>query len=126
MDLYELAVRIACALLITSRGRAAGANHRIGRFAEDQTWTTARDDHRVSRKIFQLQGLKIHRDESTTDLVIVEYQRQHLPVFKLSDFAGDFVAPHLFVQRVEKLLTGRSSGKGGAVMFRSTETTEIE
>src|SRR5690349_1182655 len=58
--------------------------------------------------------------------MVVEHQRQHLPVFKLSDFAGYFVTSHLFVERVEKLLTGRRSGESRAVMFSAAETTKIE
>jgi hypothetical protein len=43
--------------------------------------------------------------------MIVEHQRHHFPVFKLPDFAVYFMSSHLFVERVEQLLTGRSSGK---------------
>src|SRR5262249_3058665 len=98
----------------------------VRRLAEDQTRTTGRYDHRVRRKRFQLERLQLHRDQSTTNLMIVEDERQHLPVLKLSDFPGDFVTTNLFVERVEKLLTGRSSGERGAVMFRAAKTTKVE
>src|SRR5215207_1513661 len=105
MNLYELAVCVSCALLVTSRGGAASADHRICRFTEDQTWTTSSNDYSVSGKCFEFQRLKIHRDQSTTNLVVVENEGQHFPVLKFSDFARDFVAPHLFVESIEKLLT---------------------
>ena len=84
MHLDELAVGILRALLITSGNCAAGANHRVGRLAENQTWTAGGDDHGVGRKRFQFECLQIHRDQSATNLVIVEHQRQHFPVLKLS------------------------------------------
>ena len=91
-----------------------------------KTRTTGGDDHRISRKRFQFERLQIHRDQSATNLVVVEHERQHFPVLKLSDFAADFVAPYLFVECVKKLLAGRSAGKRSAVMFRAAEATKIE
>src|ERR1043166_5862831 len=58
--------------------------------------------------------------------MIVEDERHHLPVFKLPDFALNFVTSHLLVERVEELLARRSSGERGAVMFGAAETTKVE
>src|ERR1051325_9567961 len=126
MNLDKLAIRISRALLVTRRNSAARADHRVCRLAEYQTRTTGRDDHRVSRKRFQLERLQVHRDQSTTNLMIVEYERQHLPVLKLSNLPGNFVTANLLVECVEKLLTRRSSGECSAVMFGAAETAEVE
>src|SRR5215217_4857088 len=126
MDLDKLAVRISRALLVTRRDSAAGTDHRVRRFAEDETWTTGRNDHCVSRKRFQLERLQVHRDQSATDLMVVEHERQHFPVFKLPDFPVHFVTSNLFVERVKQLLSGRGSGERGAVMFGAAKTAEVE
>src|SRR5215217_564278 len=126
MDLNKLAVRISRALLVTRRNGAAGADHRVGRLSEDETRTTSRDDHGISRKRSQFERLQVHRDQSTTDLMIVEHERHHLPVFKFPYFAVNFVTTNLFVQGVEQLLAGRSSGERSAVMFSAAKTAEVE
>src|SRR4051812_32225347 len=117
MNLYELAVRILCALLVARGDCTARADHRVRRLAEDETRTTSSDDYRVGGKRFELECLKVHRDQSTTNLMIVEDQRQHLPMFELPHLAVNFIAPHLFVQRIKKLLARRSSCESSAVMF---------
>src|SRR5688500_7962617 len=106
MNLNKLAVGVLRALLIRSGDGAAGADHRVCRLAEDQTWTTGRDNHRVCRKRFKFEGLQVHRDQSATDLMIVEHEGQHLPMLKFPDLAAGFESPHLFVKRVEQLLSG--------------------
>src|SRR5262249_32196130 len=126
MNLNELTIRILRALLITRRDGAAGTDHRVRRFTEDQTRTTSGDNHSVSGKRLELECLQVHRDQSTTNLMIVEHQRHHFPVFKLSDFTADFVSANLFVESVEKLLARRRTGKGSAVMFSATKTTKVE
>src|SRR5919205_320069 len=95
MNLDKFAVRVSGTLLITRRHGTAGTDHRIRRLPEDQTWTTGRDDHRISRERFELERLKIHRDQSTTNLMIVEDERHHFPVFILLDFTCDFKASDL-------------------------------
>ncbi len=44
----------------------------------------------------------------------------------LRDFAFGFVAPHLFVERVQKLLARGGAGEGGAVEERASEAAEVE
>jgi hypothetical protein len=68
----------------------------------------------------------VHRHETATHLMIVEDEREHLPSFILFNFAADFKAPDLFIERVEKLLPGRCSGESGAMMLRAAEAAEIE
>ena len=51
---------------------------------------------------------------------------EKLPAFVFFDFAFGFVAAHLLVERVEKLLAGRGSGEGGAVVEGATEAAEVE
>src|SRR6266496_4192885 len=106
MNLNKLTVRILRALLVARGNSTARADHRIGRLAKDQARPTSCHDHSIGRKGFQLERLEVHRNEAATDLMIVEYQRHHLPVLKLSDLAVHFVAPHLLVERVEQLLSG--------------------
>jgi hypothetical protein len=47
-------------------------------------------------------------------------------VLVLLYFAFGFVAAHLLVERVEKLLAGGGSGEGGAVVERAAEAAEVE
>src|SRR6185295_5066517 len=105
MHLNEFTVRILRTLLIAGRHCASGAHDRIRRFAEDEPWTTGGDDHCISRERFQLERLQIHRNQSATDLMIVEYERHHFPVLKFSNFPCDLVATHLFIECIKKLLS---------------------
>src|SRR6266550_2617255 len=121
MHLNEFAVGVFRALLVTRGNGAAGTNHRVRRLAVDQTRTTGRDDHRISRKSFQLERAQVHRYYAATNLMVVEDERHHFPAFVFLNATLDFKAAHLFIQRVQKLLAGRSSGKGGAMMFGAAE-----
>src|SRR5258705_10360329 len=60
MDLDKLAVRILRALLVTSGDSTAGANHRVGRLAINQTWSPGSHDHSVGGKGFQLESPQVH------------------------------------------------------------------
>ena len=48
------------------------------------------------------------------------------PVLVLLDLAFGFVAPHLLVERVKKLLAGGRAGECGAVVQSSAEAAEVE
>ena len=126
MHLNEFAVRVLRALLITGRDRAAGAHHRIGRLAKDQSWPTGRDDDGIRGKCFQFQRPQVHRYQAATNLMIVEHQRQHLPGFIFLNPARHFVTPHLFIERVQELLARRSAGKCGAMMFGAAEAARVQ
>jgi len=47
-------------------------------------------------------------------------------VLVLGDFALGFVAPHLLIQGIQKLLAGGGSGERGAVIERASEAAKIE
>ena len=47
-------------------------------------------------------------------------------MLELADLAFGFVAAHLLVERVEKLLAGGGAGEGGAVEERAAEAAEVE
>src|SRR5215831_14358592 len=114
------------ALLVAGRDGAAGADHRVGRLAEDQSRPAGRHNYGVSWEGLQFQRLQIHCDETTAYLMAVHDERHHLPRLILRYLAADFVAPHLFIERVEQLLSGGSAGEGGTVMFGAPEPAEIE
>src|SRR5687767_865110 len=126
MDLNKLSVRVSRTLLITGRHRAAGASHRVRRFTEYKSRSTRRNDHSVCGERFQFERLQIHRNQTAADLMIVEYERKHLPPFVFCDTLLDFPSPHLFIERVEKLLTRRRSGESRAMVQGPAETSEIE
>ena len=56
----------------------------------------------------------------------VEHGGEKFPVLVLLDLAFGLVAANLLVERVEKLLAGGRSGKGGAVVESATEAAEVE
>src|ERR1051325_2311909 len=58
--------------------------------------------------------------------MVVEHERHHFPVLKFPDFAVDFGPPDLFVERVQELLTRRSSGECSAVMLSAAEASKVE
>src|ERR1043165_2744065 len=124
MNLDKLAIRILRALLVTRRDGAASADHRIRRLTEDETWTTSRDEHCIGGKSLELECLQVHRNQSTTDLMIVEDERHHFPMLKLPDLTGYFISSDLFVERVKKLLARRGAGKRSAMMFSAAKTTK--
>ena len=84
VNLNELAIGILRALLVTGRNRTAGTNHRVGRLAINQSRAAGRHDHSVGRKGLELERLQVHRDQSAANLMVVEHERHHLPVFILS------------------------------------------
>src|SRR5712691_6864959 len=47
-------------------------------------------------------------------------------MFELLHLACGFIAPHLFIERIEQLLTRRCSGKGSAMVKCPAKTTEVE
>src|SRR5439155_10404313 len=126
MHLNEFAVRVLRALLITGRDRAAGAHHRIGRLAKDQSWPTGRDDDGIRGKCFQFQRPQVHRSQAAATLITVEHQGQHGPGFIFLNPARHFVTPHLFIERVQELLARRSAGKCGAMMFGAAEAAKVQ
>src|SRR6476620_7506013 len=119
MYLYEFAITVLRALLITSGHRTAGAHHRVCGLAKDKAWSTARDDHSIRRECLQLERSQIHRDQTATDLMVVQHQRHHFPAFIFLYLAGDLKPANLLVERIQKLLPGRSSGERRSVMLRA-------
>ena len=58
--------------------------------------------------------------------MIVEHKREHLPALVFVDLAGDFPFADLLIERVQKLLSGRGSGKRRPMMQRSAKAAKIE
>ena len=56
----------------------------------------------------------------------VEHRREKFPVLVLLYLAFGFIAPNLFVKRIEQLLPGGRAGKSRAVVERAAEAAEIE
>ena len=126
MNLYKFAVSISRALLIRRRNRASRAGHRVGRFTENESRSARCHNYRVGLKGFQFQRLQIHRNQTATNLIIVQNEREHFPAFVFIDFSRRFPFTNLFIERVKKLLTRRCARKSRSMMQSSAETPKIE
>ncbi len=126
MNLDELAVGVIAALLIERRLRRSGADHRVGRLAEDRADAAGGNDDGVGREGADFHGAQIHGADAAADAVGIEHRGEKFPVLELRDLAFGLVAAHLLVERVEKLLAGGGAGEGGAVVERAAEAAEVE
>ena len=126
MDLDEFAVGVVRALLEDGGLRRAGADDGVGALAEDGADAAGGEDDGVGREGAQLHGAQVERGDAAADALGVEDGGEEFPAFVLLDLAFGFVAAHLLVERVEKLLAGGGAGKGGAVVERAAEAAEVE
>ena len=126
MDLDEFAVGVVGALLEDGGLRGAGADDGVGALAEDGADAAGGENDCVGGEGAQFHGAQVERGDAAAYAVGVEDGREKLPAFVFFDFAFGFVAAHLFVERVEKLLAGGCSGKGGAVIEGAAEAAEVE
>src|SRR5258706_9665006 len=107
MDLNKLAVAIACPGLIAARGRPAGADDRHGRFAKDQAVAAGSYDHRIAAKGANLHRAHVLRDNSHALWAgpgVVDHWPKKFPEFILINSPLGLPAPHLLIQRIQKLL----------------------
>src|ERR1700687_5227178 len=58
--------------------------------------------------------------------MVIQDERDHLPVLILLYFAGNLMTPHLFVQRIQKLLSGRGAGERRAMVLGAAKTAKVE
>ena len=126
MHLYELAVGVIRALLIQGRLRRSGADHRVGGLAEDCADAARADDHGVAREDVDFHRAQVHSADAAADSVAIQHCAQELPMFVLGNAAVSFVAAHLFIERIKKLLPGGGAGKSRTVVERASEATEVE
>src|SRR5712671_601360 len=110
MYLDELAVCVVAALLIERGLRRSGAHNGVRGLAEDRANAPGRNNDRVGGERANFHGAKIHRANSAAGVIAVENGREEFPVLVLLYFVLGFVAADLFVERIEKLLTGRRTG----------------
>src|SRR5579862_8679057 len=111
MDLNEFAIGVESALLIERRLRRPRTYNGVGRLAEDRAISAGSDNDSVGREGAHFHRSQIHGADATADTISVEHCRQKFPVFVLLYLAFGFVAPDLFVKRVEKLLPRSRAGK---------------
>ena len=127
MHLNEFAVRVIAALLIQRRLRRPGADHRIRDFAKDCANAAGGDNDRVR---LETCGPPSNAGPWRKCRGRCRCESMHggkkFPSLVFLDLAFGFVAPHLLVERVEKLLAGGGAGEGSAVVQRSAEAAEIE
>src|ERR1700756_2943974 len=126
MDLNEFSIRVIASLLIESGLRRPGADYRIRRLPEDRADAARGHNDGVRRECADLHRAQIHRANAAADPAPVEHSRKEFPVLVLLHLAFGFVAPHLLVESVEKLLPGSGTRECGAVIERSTETAKVE
>ena len=126
VNLNKLAVSVEAPLLIKRRLRRSRTNHRIRRLAKDRADSAGRNNDCVGRERAHLHRAQIHRAYPATHPVPIQHRRQEFPVLVLLNLAFRLVSPDLLVQRIEQLLPGRRSGKGGAVVQSPAKPPEIE
>ena len=74
----------------------------------------------------QLHGAQVERRDAASHALGVDDRREKLPALVLLHLALGLVAPHLLVERIEQLLPGGRSGKGGSLVERAAKAPEIE
>ena len=139
MDLDELAVRVAGALLVDGARGGARVDDRVRRFPEDDAASAGGKTHRLAGEGLNLHGLEVLRDDAARDVALVEHEPEEVPELPLADHPlaldGDavlvldldgLVATHLLVERVEQLLAGGGAGERGAMEERAAEAAEVE
>ena len=126
MHLDEFAIRVVRALLEKRRLRGASAHHRVRRAPENRAVPARAENQSVRGKRLDLHGLQIHRANAARHAAIVNHCRKKRPAFELLNLSFGFKAPHLLVQRIEKLLPRRRSRKSRALIKRSAKPPEIQ
>src|SRR4051794_3203973 len=126
MYLDEFTVCVITTLLIKSGLRRSSANDRVGGLAKDRADAASANNHCVGWEGAYFHGPQVHGANAATDPIGIEYCGEKLPVLELRDLALGFVAPHLFIECVEKLLPGCGACEGGAIVERSTKAAEVE
>src|SRR5262249_15865134 len=122
----KLTIGVFDALLVKGRLRAASANDGVCRFTKDQSDAASGQDYGIRRKCLYLKRSQIHRRQTAAMTVVVLNHLKHFPMLKLANQTFGFVTPNLFVQSIQQLLSGRSTGKCGAVMFSAAKSAEID
>src|ERR1700733_3354688 len=116
MNLNELAVRVIAALLVKRGLGRTGADDRVGRLAKNCPVASRGDNDGIGRKGANFHAAQIHGADAAADAASIEHRGEELPMLILLDLAFGFVAPDLFVERIEKLLAGGCAGERGAVI----------
>src|SRR5206468_1322177 len=99
---------------------------RIRRLAKDCAIAAGGNDHPLGRESLNLHGPKIHGANSAAVAISVEDARQKFPAFVFVYFPFRFKAADLFVESVQKLLSGGSPGERRAIVESPAEAAEIE
>ncbi len=125
MHLDELGVAVLRAGLERAAGGAAGADHRHGRAAVDQSAAARGDDHRVGREGADFHGHQVLAHDAAARARVVEHGAEVVPGFMDFHFAGHAPAADLVVERVEQLLAGGGAGEGRALEQRAAEAALV-
>ena len=114
MNLDELAITVFRACLEATADRTAGADHGHRTAAKNHTAATGGHDNGIGGKRTDLHRNQVLSDAAAADAVVVEHRGEEVPELELPNLALRFPATHLFVQRVQQLLSRRRSGKCSA------------
>src|SRR5262249_43805042 len=113
------------ALLIESRLRAAGTDHRVGRSAEYGADSARSHYYRVGCECLHFESVQMHCHETASYAVVVENCREKFPpLIFVYDIFG-FVTAHLLIQCVEQLLSRSRAGISRAVKEGAAKASEI-
>ena len=139
MDLDELPVRVASALLIGLARGGAGVDDAVRRAAEDDAAPARREAHGVPGERAHRRRLHVLSHDAAADALVVGDEREEVPPLELAYHAlardplspivldvDRLPAPDLLVERIEELLAGRRPRERRAVKERSAEAAKVE
>src|ERR1044072_1685252 len=106
VNLDHLRIPVLDALLVADRNSRAGVDDRVRALAEDESATSGCEDCGVAGERVDAHVPQVLRGDSNTDAVCILDQTEEFPGLVLLDKSGNFPPSDLFIESVEKLLTG--------------------
>ena len=125
VNLDELTVSVGRSGLVNAADRAACADHRHRRAAVDEAAATGGEDHRIGRERAELHRDHVLADRAAAAPGVVDDGGEKVPELVLADLPLDLEPPHLLIEGVEELLTGRGPGEGCPLVEGPTEAALI-
>ena len=122
MNLDKLAIGVKRPGGVAAARSAARADHRHRRATKDKTAATRGDNHGVGWKRPELHRDEILADRTAAPARVIDHGLQKIPELPLLHLASNFPPPHLLIQGIEKLLTGRRTSKGSPLVERATKS----
>lgn len=126
VDLHHFGVSVMYALLVADGNRRAGIDDGVGGSAEDDSVTAGTHDHGVGRERFDGHVTEVLGDNAFSHVFRIFDEANEIPAFIFFNGAAGFKSPDLFIEGVEKLLSGSGSRISSSVLECSAESPERE